>query len=62
MQIRVMFLQKDLYGASLLSCMYGRRVGIFNRAIFRSPLVDSDRRRTAEQDVVRTERTGQRHS
>lgn len=68
MQIRVLFLQRDLRGVlcsplcvPLLSCMYGRTVGIFNQAIFRSPLVDSDRR-TAEEEVVRANRAGQRHS
>lgn len=36
--------------------MYGRRVGLLKQAIFRSPLVNSDRR-TAEEEVVRAERT-----
>lgn len=53
MQIRVLFLQKDLYSprcALLVCCMYGRAVGIFKQAIFRSPLVDSDSR-TAEEEL-----------
>lgn len=45
----------------LLGCMCGRTVGTFNQAIFRSPLVDSDRR-TAKEEVVRVEMERQRHS
>lgn len=45
----------------LLGCMCGRTVGIFNQAIFRSPLVDGDRR-TAKEEVVRAERERQRRS
>lgn len=43
--------------ASLLSSMYDRTVGIFNQAIFRSPLVGSYRRTAEEegrQDRTRT--------
>lgn len=40
--------------------MYGRTVGIFKQAIFRLSLVNSDSR-TAVAEVVRAERTGQRH-
>lgn len=36
--------------------MCGRTVGIFKQAIFRSPLMDSDKR-TAREEVARAERT-----
>lgn len=65
--MRALFSQKSLLGVVcsfhctlLLCCMYGRTVGIFKQAIFRSSLVNSDSR-TAEAEVVRGERTGQRH-
>lgn len=41
----------------LLSCMCGRTVGIFNRAIFRSPLVGSDRRTAKKEQKVRDKGT-----
>lgn len=47
--------------ARLYVCMCGRSVGIFNQAIFRSPLVDSDVK-TAEEEVARAERTIQGQS
>lgn len=48
-----------LLAAAPLRCMCGRTVGIFGQAIFRSPLVESDRR-TAKEEVVRAERRRQR--
>lgn len=45
--------------AAPLHCMCGRTVGIFGRAIFRSPLVEDDRR-TAKEEVVKAERRRQR--
>lgn len=61
MQMRLLFLQKDLRVAvgAPLRCMCGRTVGIFGQAIFRSPLVESDRR-TAMEEVARAERRRQR--
>lgn len=41
----------------LLSCMCGRTLGIFNRAIFRLPLVASERRAAKKEQRARDKGT-----